>query len=94
MNTTVKLLFFGLFKDIMGKKEFSVVIEQSVDFKSFLKIIQSNFPQFTKILLFMEDKDQKQPVFVMVNGESIKQQLDLHVKNGDEVAFLPPVGGG
>lgn len=94
MSNTIKILFFGLFKDIMGKKEFSVIIEKPIDITSFLKIIETNFPQFAKILQFIEDKDQKQPVFVMVNGESIKNQFDMKVKVGDEVAFLPPVGGG
>lgn len=94
MENTIKILFFGLFKDIMGKKEFTLTIENKISFKAFLQMFGTKFDQFNKILQFIEDKEQKQPVFVMVNGESIKKPFEIEIGPEFEIAFLPPVGGG
>jgi len=94
MNECVKILFFGLFKDVMGKKEFEFSIENPLNFKEFLKLFRSQQEKFSEIFNFIEDKDEKQPVFIVLNSNIIKKPYDFTIKGGDELAFLPPVGGG
>lgn len=94
MSKSVKILFFGLFKDIMSKKEFEFSMEHSFDFKEFLKLFKSQNEKFSTIMNFIEDKDEKQPVFIVLNGNIIKKPYEFTINSGDEIAFLPPVGGG
>ena len=94
MSNSVKILFFGLFKDIMGKKEFKLVVDKSINLETFLRELSSKYNSFTKILRFIEDKDEKQPVFIVLNGNVMKKPYSFQIKPGDEIAFLPPVGGG
>lgn len=94
MKDHVKILFFGLFKDIMGKKEFELSLENPIDFKEFLKLFRSQQEKFSAIYNFIEDKDEKQPVFIVLNSNIIKKPYDFTISGGDELAFLPPVGGG
>ena len=94
MNKSVKILFFGLFKDIMDQKEYSLVIDNEIDFKEFLELLSSKQENFKKIKHFLEDKDAKQPVFIVLNGVPLHNPFEIKIQTGDEVAFLPPVGGG
>ena len=94
MNNSIKILFFGLFKDIMGRKEFTLEIDNKVDFKKFLDLLNSKYEKFNKIKRFIEDKDERQPVFIVLNGVTLKKPFEHKIQTGDEVAFLPPVGGG
>ena len=94
MNNKVKILFFGLFKDIMGQKEFHLEIDCEIDFKTLLMLLSSKHENFNKIKHFMDDKDKKQPVFIVLNGDPLHNPYESKIKAYDEVAFLPPVGGG
>ena len=94
MNNDIKILFFGLFKDIMGQKEFAFEIGNRLDFKNFLDLFNSKYERFNQIKRFIEDKDEKQPVFIVLNGVTLKKPFEYQIQTGDEVAFLPPVGGG
>ena len=94
MNNSIKILFFGLFKDIMGQKEFAFEIGNRLDFKNFLDLFNSKYERFNQIKRFIEDKDEKQPVFIVLNGVTLKKPFEYQIQTGDEVAFLPPVGGG
>ena len=94
MSNSIKVLFFGLFKDIMGQKEFTLEIDNAIDFKKFLEVFNLKYEKFNKIKHFIEDKDEKQPVFVVLNGVNLQKTFEKTIQTGDEVAFLPPVGGG
>lgn len=94
MSESVKLLFFGLLRDIMGKKQFEVTIEKGQSLDTFLTYLTGSFDSFKKIYGFIMDQDQKQPVVIMVNGITVGKPYNAVIQPGFEVAFLPPVGGG
>lgn len=94
MSGSVKILFFGLLKDIMGQKEFSLELSNEINFTEFLELLTINYENFSKVKYFIENKDAKQPVFIVLNGDPLKNPSENKIRVGDEVAFLPPVGGG
>lgn len=93
-SSSIKILFFGLFKDIIGLKEFELQQVAKIEFSKFLLELQDQLNQFGKIKEFIEDKSLKQPVFIFLNGSVVNNFDNFFVNPGDEVAFLPPVGGG
>ena len=93
MTKPVSLLFFGSLRDIMGSKHFEIIIDETMNIQEFLNTLKKKYQQFNKVYVLFIDKNQRQPIVIMVNGIPIERNSsNLHP--GDEVAFLPPVGGG
>ena len=79
----IKVLFFGMLKDIVGEPEQSVILEEGGSIGRLLEIYAARFPQLARhssSLLFSRNRE------FVGRGECLKE--------GDEVAFLPPVSGG
>ncbi len=79
----MKVLFFGISKDIVGKSEMEIsdfTKKPTVnDLKKYLKV---EFPEFSKLTSFA----------VAVNSEYAKD--DVSLERNDEIAVIPPVSGG
>jgi len=82
----VKLLYFGVLKDLLGTREEEVETPEGATVGDLLRILggrTSNVRMEARIL---------QSMAVAVNRQY--QTVECVLRDGDEVALLPPVSGG
>ena len=78
----IKIKFFGQHKEELNKSELDIVIDSNSNISDLVKILIKNEPKFSKFNSYA--------VAVNLNYENFEYIL----KNGDEVAIIPPVSGG
>lgn len=77
------VLLFGIAKDIIGRSEFEVPLDDVPNSVQDLKdYMIKKFPDFGKLSSFA----------VAVNSEYAED--DVQLKGNDEIAIIPPVSGG
>jgi molybdopterin synthase sulfur carrier subunit len=91
MGIRVKVVAYGVLKEILGAKEAIIEIEER-NVRSLLHaILRKRGPA-------LESDVEKicQQFEIIVNGRSIGGQrgLNSEIKDGDEIIFFPPVVGG
>jgi molybdopterin synthase catalytic subunit len=74
---------FASYREALGKDEVDVDVEDGSDVSSLIEVIKKNCPELGKLT---------ETVIVSINREYADYNTIL--KNGDEVALLPPVSGG
>lgn len=79
----VRILLFGMLKDIAGKSSDSLDLPEQSSVRDVLTRYESTIPRF---------KDSLPSLAFAVNQQYAKPETTLH--DGDEVALLPPVSGG
>jgi len=79
----VRVLFFGVLKDLVGKAEDSIELSDGASVRDVLDQYASRFSRFS---------DSLNSLAVAVNQQYAGP--DTILKSSDEVAFLPPVSGG
>jgi len=79
----VRVLFFGMLRDLVGKSEDSVELQDGASVRDVLEQYGSRFPRFRESL---------NSLAVAVNQRYANP--DTQLKPSDEVALLPPVSGG
>ncbi|HEV2619829.1 MAG TPA: MoaD/ThiS family protein [Acidobacteriaceae bacterium] len=82
----VTVLYFGMLKDLMGTTNETVVVPGDIAVRGLLEILQGRTSK--------SDMEERvwQGLAVAVNREY--SGLDTVLREGDEVALLPPVSGG
>jgi len=79
----VKITFFGRFREITGENETTLEIKKDLTLKEILEIIFKKYPKL---------KEEKNSMLFSVNHRYAS--LETIVRDGDEIAVFPPVGGG
>lgn len=79
----VRVLFFGVLKDLAGRASDSLTLPENALLSDLVDHYQKTVPAL---------KDWKSSLAVSVNQEYA--ELGARLKQGDEVALLPPVSGG
>ncbi|MCX6013325.1 MAG: MoaD/ThiS family protein [Chloroflexi bacterium] len=79
MRITIK--FFALYREITGENDITIEAQKGSTVASLSKELSKKFPGFPS-----------NPSMVAVNSEFVES--DYKIKNGDEMAFLPPFSGG
>jgi len=79
----IRILFFGMLKDLAGKASDSLDLPEGSTLDDVLRHYQTQVPRLKELLA---------SVAVSVNQEYAGPERRLHA--GDEVALLPPVSGG
>lgn len=79
----VKVLFFGLLRDVVGQSEELLDLEAGSTLESVFSVYASRFPRL---------KDLSSSIVLARNAQFSPGQTP--VADGDEVALLPPVSGG
>jgi len=79
----VKCLFFAGAKDIVGKSSIEFEVNESTTTTEFEKIVLAKHPSLEKILTTS---------LLAVNQEYVDTPVVL--KEGDEIAVIPPISGG
>lgn len=78
----LKIIAFGIAKDIFGTNLFSMEINESISVKKLKELILKDYPAFEKLVSLR----------IAVNNEY--QEDTFMINEGDEVAIIPPVAGG
>jgi len=84
----VKVRFFAIFRDIVGKNELTLTFKEKLTVAKLLKYIRSSFPEINRYI----DEYEIEPIIVLINGKPASENMML--KDGDEVAVFPPAAGG
>lgn len=79
----VKVLFFGRLKDVAGRSEETLDLNESSTIEQLFALYSERVPELAKY---------RSSVVASRNQEFAEWDTLLH--SGDEVAFLPPVSGG
>jgi len=79
----VRVLFFGITREIVGLREDTIEVKQGAKLQSIFEDYASRFPQLR----------QMAPSLVMARNQQFAAP-DSPAADGDEIAFLPPVSGG
>ena len=79
------LLFFGKLQDVIGKPSETVDIPATINTTLQLREYLNEHYQLSETL-------SEQSVRIAINSEIVTDPAP--VSNADEIAFLPPVGGG
>jgi molybdopterin synthase catalytic subunit len=79
----VKVLFFGMLKDIVGRSEDHIEMADGARVESVFTRYASDFPRLT---------DLESSIVLACNHEFCDRSSAI--REGDEIAFLPPVSGG
>jgi MoaE-MoaD fusion protein len=82
-DVTIRVLFFGQLKDATGAREQSVTMEEGVTVGSLFDRFAESHPALVRM---------RASILMAVNQEFADGAREL--RDGDEVAFLPPVSGG
>ncbi|MEO2055683.1 MAG: MoaD/ThiS family protein [Nitrospira sp.] len=81
----VKVRFFAVLKHLVGKDELSLEIEKETTLAQLIEKLQEELPALKDLL-------SERRILISVNQE--KAEKHCLIRNGDEVAFLPPFAGG
>ncbi len=93
MDTSVKIRFYAMFKDIVGKKEIIQDINPETTLGDVLNMLAKEYGKD-----FEETVDEKAGqidvnTLVMLNGQSVRDPK-TKLKNNDLIVITVPVGGG
>jgi len=90
----LKVLLFATYRDIANTKMIEISGEHP-NIGQLLKTLIDQFPAL-EYELFANQNQLKPHVHVFVNGRNIIHLNGLHtpIKQDDEIALIPPVGGG
>jgi molybdopterin converting factor subunit 1 len=78
----LKILTFGIARDIIGSSVFSIEITEGASVEDLKQQILIKYPRFESLSSLM----------IAVNEEY--GNTDTLLKEGDEIALIPPVSGG
>ncbi|MGH7448283.1 MAG: MoaD/ThiS family protein [Longimicrobiales bacterium] len=79
----IRLLLFALYRDLTGVGELDIDVQDGSSAGAAVAALRERGARFTRL--------PERPV-VAVNREYA--QLDVQLRDGDELALLPPVAGG
>lgn len=84
MNSTIKVRYFATFEEQVGTSEETVPLDESTGLDTFLEKLTSRHPEIEEHL---------EHAAVAKNHETVKPE-NTTLRPGDELALLPPFGGG
>jgi len=92
----VKVKFFTTLREIVGKKEEQIELSRSVTVEALLRQLFKTYGKEFQDYVYDELGNVRGHLQFLVNGKSITalQGLKTKLREGDQVAILPPVGGG
>jgi len=91
----VKVKFFALLREAAGTKELEEEVEEGTTVRGLLERLSNKLPSRFRGLVF-DGQEITKNLIILVNRRGIRELngLETRLKDGDEVALLPPVSGG
>jgi molybdopterin synthase sulfur carrier subunit len=93
----VKVKFFALVRELTGKREEVVDLEDDATVRTLLgKLVDEYGAKFRDYIFDSASKEPKGHIQFLMDGRNITlmQGLDTTLREGTSLAILPPVGGG
>jgi molybdopterin converting factor subunit 1 len=81
----VTVLFFARGRELAGVSQIAVQLQDAADTKQLLKYVLNKYPKLSEIVA---------STVLSLNQEYLDLDQSVPLKNGDEVAVIPPVSGG
>jgi len=96
LTIKVTVRFFTTLREITGKKEELLELPKPITVDAFLRQLSKKYGKEFDDYMFDEIGDVRGHLQVLINGRSVStmQGLKTQLKDADQVAILPPVGGG
>ena len=96
MTIKVAVRFFTALREITGKKEELLELPKPISVDALLRELSKKYGKDFDDYVFDELGDVRGHLQVLINGRSVSTMQDLktQLKDADQVAILPPVGGG
>ena len=96
MTIKVAVRFFTTLREITGKKEELLEFSKPTNVDVVLKQLSKKYGKDFDDYMFDELGDVRGHLQVLINGRSVSTMrgLKTQLKDADQVAILPPVGGG
>jgi len=96
IRVKVKVKFFTTLREIAGKKEDQIELSRSVTVEALLRQLAKKYGKEFEDYVYDELGNVRGHLQFLVNGKSITalQGFKTKLREGDQVAILPPVGGG
>jgi molybdopterin converting factor subunit 1 len=82
---TIRVLLFARAREVVGSKELSMTIPSTTRVSDWVTLMTSRYELLKPLLKAM---------VIAVNMEYVGIDSSVVLKNGDEVAFIPPISGG
>jgi len=95
-SISVRVKFFTTLREIVGKKEENIDLSGSVTVNALLKQLSKKYGEDFKDYVYDETGNVRGHLQFLINGKSAStlHQFKTKLREGDQVAILPPVGGG
>jgi molybdopterin converting factor subunit 1 len=81
----IKVRFFAMLKGVVGKEEIDLPVHEYISLGKLKDILKNRFPAISESL-------DKKSIMISVNHELATDKTVI--RDGDEVALLPPFSGG
>jgi MoaD family protein len=95
--TTVILKAYGVFKELLGKKQLTIKLKKDATVKDVFQKLATSLPKENKHSIDdFENNSLWQNVLILVNGKEISVLCgsETMVSNGDKIVLLPVSHGG
>ena len=79
----IRIKFFAAHREFVGKSELTMELPEQTSVTELMKILFEKFPELKRI----EDE-------TILSVNKLYAEQDMKLKEGDEVALFPPIGGG
>jgi len=92
----VKVKFFTTLREIVGKKEEQIELSRSVTVEALLRQLSKTYGKEFEDYVYDELGNIRGHLQFLVNGNSVTalKGFKTKLREGDQLAILPPVGGG
>lgn len=92
----VKVKFFTVLREITQKREENIELPPAATVETLLKLLSERHGRKFTEYVYGEAKKVRSDLQFLVNGRNTTtlQDFKTKLKNDDEIAILPPVGGG
>lgn len=81
----IKIRFFAMLKTKVGKEEAHLTVPEHISFDKLRDMLKKEFPALAEFI-------DRKSIMISVNQEFADK--NTIIKDGDEVALLPPFSGG
>ena len=90
----VKVMLFAPFRELFAAEEKEIELENKINMQELLDILCDTRQRRERV--FEQSGCLRPEVVILQNGQSINKRLGLEteLKDGDEIAIIPPVSGG
>ena len=88
---------FTTLRELVGKGEETLEFDLGiVTVKDVLEDLAKRYGEEFKDYLYNEEREVREHLQLLVNGKNVSllEELKTQLKEGDQVAVVPPVGGG